>query len=67
MPRIGSLIHRNNAALDQAEAELAEIAELMPHVDADQCRELRQMTREIKRARWSMRVVRSLLRALDTR
>jgi len=30
MPRIGSLIHRNNAALDQAEAELAEIAELMP-------------------------------------
>ena len=65
--RIGSLIHRNRAALKQADECLAEIAEVMPRAGGATRRRLRQVGREVRRTQLGLRLVGWVLRLLDTR
>ena len=65
--RIGAMIHRNRAALAKCDAQLAEIAEMMPHAGGDRRRQLRRLAREVKWVRLRLRFAGWLLIRLDPR
>jgi hypothetical protein len=65
--RIGSMIHRNRAALAEADEQLSKIAGMMPLASRVIRRQLRQMAREARWERVRLRLVGWVLRFLDTR
>jgi hypothetical protein len=65
--RVGSMIHRNRAALADANKSLAELAKLMPRVDRARRRELRQMARELRWTRVQLWLSALVLLFRDTR
>jgi hypothetical protein len=60
-------IDRNRADLAAYDDHLAKVARLMPHVDENERRKLRWLTRELKRARWRSRLFGWLLSPLGPR
>jgi len=65
--RVGSMIHRNRAALAQTDECLSEIAGMMPHASRARRRELRRMAREVRWTRVRIRLSALALWFLDTR